>query len=190
MGTKEHYEKNKIAILARQKNYYERNKEQILERQRKYVATHKEQHRAACQQWAKKNKSRMAAYYAQWRRENKEKTSKKNRDYKERMRSQVFEHYGNRCSCCGETRREFFAMDHVNGGGNKHRRLNRLTNAADLFLYIIRHNFPDEFRILCHNCNMSRGFYGFCPHERERAVAAESSSTEPSHSQCPESQGH
>ena len=24
------------------------------------------------------------------------------------------------------------------------------------------------FQVLCHNCNMSKGFYGYCPHEKER----------------------
>jgi hypothetical protein len=168
MYDKERYERNKTKILARQKEYYEQNKKRILERQREYVATHKEQHAATCKRWAKENKKKMDAYYAQWRKDNPEKTAKKNRDYKEKMRLQVFAHYGNRCSCCGDDHREFFAMDHVNGEGNKHRREARITNSADLFLWIIRHNFPDTFRILCHNCNMARGFYGYCPHEHER----------------------
>jgi hypothetical protein len=24
--------------------------------------------------------------------------------------------------------------------------------------------------VLCHNCNMARGFYGVCPHEKENAA--------------------
>jgi hypothetical protein len=22
------------------------------------------------------------------------------------------------------------------------------------------------YRVLCHNCNLARGFYGYCPHEK------------------------
>ena len=30
--------------------------------------------------------------------------------------------------------------------------------------WAIKHNFPDELRLLCHNCNFSLGAYGYCPH--------------------------
>jgi hypothetical protein len=24
--------------------------------------------------------------------------------------------------------------------------------------------FPDGFQVLCHNCNLAKGYYGECPH--------------------------
>lgn len=71
------------------------------------------------------------------------------------------------CACCGENRYEFLAIDHMNGGGKEHRRVNKITNLAE---WLIRNNFPDGFRVLCHNCNMSLGFYGYCPHQTERII--------------------
>jgi hypothetical protein len=32
---------------------------------------------------------------------------------------------------------------------------------------LIKNNFPDGFQVLCHNCNMSIGLYGYCPHQTE-----------------------
>jgi hypothetical protein len=168
MGTKEHYEKNKAVILARQKEYYERNKKRILERQREYVATHKEQHAATCKRWAKKNKKKMDAYYAQWRSENQEKVQQKQKKYKGRLRDECFSHYGDKCSCCGEHRKEFFAMHHIEGGGRQHRLTEKmLQQGGGIYLWLKRHGYPKNFEIQCHNCNASRGYYGYCPHERE-----------------------
>jgi hypothetical protein len=28
------------------------------------------------------------------------------------------------------------------------------------------------YRVLCHNCNMALGFYGYCPHHPERSEQA------------------
>ena len=33
--------------------------------------------------------------------------------------------------------------------------------------WIIRNDYPDDFRVLCWNCNQAIGFYGRCPHRDE-----------------------
>jgi hypothetical protein len=33
---------------------------------------------------------------------------------------------------------------------------------------LAKHGYPDTFQLLCHNCNLARGFYGTCPHQRHR----------------------
>lgn len=89
------------------------------------------------------------------------------RDYKRSRRQQVLDHYGNKCACCGESRFEFLSMDHISGGGTADRRKSGLRGNA-IIGWIIRNNYPDTFRILCHNCNQAIGFYGICPHETEK----------------------
>ncbi len=37
---------------------------------------------------------------------------------------------------------------------------------AHLYRWLRNQGWPQGFRILCHNCNMARGFYGRCPHEQ------------------------
>ena len=32
--------------------------------------------------------------------------------------------------------------------------------------WIKKNNFPKGFQILCHNCNVAKGIYGECPHEK------------------------
>jgi hypothetical protein len=65
------------------------------------------------------------------------------------------------CACCGEGTYEFLAIDHVNGGGSQHRK----TVKGHVVRDICRNDFPDGYQVLCHNCNMAKGFYGQCPHQ-------------------------
>jgi hypothetical protein len=82
--------------------------------------------------------------------------------YKE-MRRIVIEHYGGKCFCCGEEIYEFLAIDHVYGTTKVTRMV-----GAELYRFILKNNFPADFRVSCHNCNMSRGVYGYCPHQKLR----------------------
>ncbi len=81
-----------------------------------------------------------------------------------RARERVLIHYGGdppKCACCGEAHSEFLAVDHIDGGGAKHRR----EVGRNICPWLIRHGFPEGFRILCHNCNLALGLYGYCPHK-------------------------
>lgn len=76
-------------------------------------------------------------------------------------------HYSNgdrpSCRCCGETRIEFLAIDHINGGGGKERK--RLGRGGSQFCaYLRMSKYPTGYQTLCHNCNMAKGYYGHCPH--------------------------
>jgi NAD-dependent SIR2 family protein deacetylase len=70
-----------------------------------------------------------------------------------------------KCSCCGEDTIEFLGIDHVDGGGNKHRK--ELTkNGTTLYLWLNKNNYPKGYQVLCHNCNLAKGYYGECPHKK------------------------
>lgn len=66
------------------------------------------------------------------------------------------------CECCGESTLTFLALDHVNGGGGKqHKEL----GGGGYYTWLRRNNYPEGFRVLCHNCNMGRQLNGgTCPH--------------------------
>ena len=80
------------------------------------------------------------------------------------LRNLVIMGYGAKCVCCGDQHREFLAIDHVLADGAAERK--RLSR-HQIYRSIIANGFPAKYRLLCHNCNMSRAFYGYCPHERE-----------------------
>lgn len=80
----------------------------------------------------------------------------------------IFDHYGWRCQCCGETIPEFLSLDHKFGGGNKDREEKRM-GSNDWYTAVVKDGFPEEFQILCLNCNLGRQRNGgVCPHEYER----------------------
>ena len=83
--------------------------------------------------------------------------------YRRLLREAAISHYGGKCACCGESAIEFLCIDHVDGGGTKHRKsLGRVT----IYSWLKKHKYPAGFRILCWNCNSSLGLYGYSPKNR------------------------
>lgn len=72
--------------------------------------------------------------------------------------------YGNVCVCCGITGLEFLTFDHVGGWGAEHRSAD--SSATSIVKWIRRRGWviDPRLRLLCWNCNCSRGIFGFCPH--------------------------
>jgi len=96
------------------------------------------------------------------------------------QRELVFSSLGAHCVCCLEENTEFLAVDHINGGGRKHL-LTINMNICD-YLYTNR-SVPEifkDYQILCHNCNFSKGIYGYCPHSRSVADVSQNKDIESS----------
>lgn len=92
----------------------------------------------------------------------------RNTAYRARIRAEMLAAYGGACDCCGEVRSEFLALDHRNGGGTKERRALASNTSGGIYRLARDAGYPkDKYRLLCHNCNCSRGWYGYCPHEKE-----------------------
>lgn len=99
----------------------------------------------------------------------KPKTRKRLNDWQRSRRDKLFAILGTRCQCCGESNREFLAIDHIHGGGGRHRNGGgkRYSNSTYFNSILKDPEIKTKYRILCHNCNMSMGFYGYCPHEKK-----------------------
>lgn len=84
-----------------------------------------------------------------------------------RIRQETIAAYGGKCACCGETNWEFLTIDHINGGGNKHRKETGLVGTK-FYVWLKSFDYPKkEYRCLCMNCQSSRGWFGYCPHENK-----------------------
>jgi hypothetical protein len=81
-----------------------------------------------------------------------------------KIKTKIFDHYGYKCSCCGETEPRFLSIEHKNLDGAEHRR-NKRTNGV--YFDIIKANYPDSYEILCMNCNWSQRYGEPCPHKNE-----------------------
>lgn len=81
------------------------------------------------------------------------------------LKSQLFDHYGRACLCCGEATIEFLTFDHpLNDGADRRREHG---GAQQEWRAVRRAGFPPGyFEVRCYNCNCARARYGACPHER------------------------
>ena len=144
--------KNIEKVSLYRKKWQEKNKGKYKEYYREY---HKE--------WYQKNKEHYQEKAREYAKENREKMYEYRKKYGQDRRLKCIEHYGGKCACCGETEIDFLAIDHINGGGNEHRR-----KVGDVHGWLVKNNFPEGFQVLCHNCNLAKAFYGVCPHQRNK----------------------
>lgn len=148
--------------------YREKHAEEVKKQNREAAKRHRENNPESAQKAKRKYRSTMPDEIRQrenersqqYRQSHKEAVNKAKNGYNKRVRAIVLEHYGNKCTCCGETKPEFLCMDHINGGGSQHRKEIK----RNIYYWLRSQDYPPEFRILCHNCNLSLGFYGYCPH--------------------------
>jgi len=144
--------KNPEKYKAIDKAYREKNAERIKKYRDNYRITHPEQE----QEW-KDN----------YRDSDKGRATRKrlSHDQYARYRHVVLQGYGGlipHCACCGEGHEEFLTIDHINGDGAKQRKAG--LRGIAFYLWLIRNDFPEGFRVLCMNCNFSLGMRGYCPH--------------------------
>jgi hypothetical protein len=155
MTTKKELEKNK--------RYYQRNKEKVLAQKKEYRAKNKERDLKRKKEYYQDNKERLCAYQEGYRKTDDYKIKHRVhcKNFKIRNRQAVLDHYGRVCACCGEKNEMFLVIDHVNGGGNQHRK-----EVGNVNAWLIKNNFPAGFQVLCMNCNLGRELNnGTCPHK-------------------------
>jgi len=86
----------------------------------------------------------------------------------------VLNHYGNICRCCGENKKEFLTIDHINNDGGSHRK--KINKAGSTFYkWLIDNNFPQDYQTLCMNCQFGKlKNNGICPHQQSNNKILES----------------
>lgn len=120
---------------------------------------------SAVQKWSDDNPDMVKHRLRRWRKANPDKVRAQNQRAYLKLRKSILNHYGDKCACCGETAIEFLSIDHINGCGEKQRQ--EVGSGGKFYQWLKDNGYPDGFRILCHNCNMAIGFYGYCPHQKQ-----------------------
>lgn len=158
--------KSCTACYDRSHAWHLKHQERVNEHKRRYREENAEKLKIRnAERWAN-NENNVREKAALWRANNIEKKRVQDAAWYAGVREKVFAHYGDVCACCGITEPNFLTIDHINGGGNKHR---RQLKKNSIYTWLIKNNFPAGFQLLCFNCNLGRAKYkGVCPHERER----------------------
>ena len=71
------------------------------------------------------------------------------------LRKQAIAAYGGKCVRCGFNDIRALQFDHVNGGGEKHR---KTVSVRMLLYWLKKNNYPSDFQLLCANCNFIKRF--------------------------------
>lgn len=114
----------KECVRRRNRERRRRNRDKELERMREYYRDHKENIRIVQKKSNQKLKSEILTYYGQ-----------------------------GECACvvCGEDRLACLSIDHINGGGSKHRKDLQKT-AYNFYRWLRSNDWPQGYQTLCMNC--------------------------------------
>jgi hypothetical protein len=102
-------------------------------------------------------------YREDYRNGNKEHAHEHYRKYNDKLKIEVLTRYGNgECKCvkCGEDRFPCLSIDHINGGGSKHRKSLSKNGCSGVRFYkwLKDNNYPVGFQTLCMNCQFIKSF--------------------------------
>ncbi len=146
------------------KTYYQNHRQEILE----YAKDYRQNHQGEIQEYRK-------AYYQEpakklreqrdiWGREYKSDVTylkslgARERNFLQKIR--VLSNYSNPqgipiCNNCGERDRDVLCLDHLAGGGSKHRR-SIGKEGIRFYDWVVQEGFPVGFQVLCYNCNTKK----------------------------------
>ena len=92
----------------------------------------------------------------------------KRRLWEAKLRFAMITAYGSTCACCGELEPAFLTLDHIGGGGAKHRA--EKGQSTGTYLDLRKRGWPkDKYQLLCMNCNWVTRLGAPCPHVEKRA---------------------
>jgi len=141
------------------KKYYQNNKEQYKKLNRRWRSENRDKTNELNRQWRRNNRERYNEYQRIWHSSNREKGRNYQRLCGLRLKMLVLSHYSNplECSICKIRDMRCLSIDHISGGGNKHRaRINRGNRGggAPFYRWLKRKDYPAGFRVLCANCQV------------------------------------
>jgi hypothetical protein len=120
--------------------------------------------------WNSKNREKVRETNRAKHAKNKVRNNAYSKAWRDNARRTILYHYSGgdiKCVCCNEREYEFLAIDHINNDGAAHRKEVNVKGGIDMYVWIMKNEFPPMFQILCHNCNWSKRHpSGQCIHKR------------------------
>jgi hypothetical protein len=134
-----------------EKEYKDKYKPKANENQRKYYATNKND-----PEYYKHHLELRRLDYHRNKDKNRNKRNERNRQRYQKIKKEVMSGYCNgdiKCSICEIKDIDVLTIDHIYGGGRRLRAEFKERAGCNFYRDLIRNNFPDEYRVLCFNCN-------------------------------------
>jgi hypothetical protein len=154
--------RDKVAVNAYNRKYRKEHPEWAKGVQRRRLARIK-----ADPQKFKKFQENRKKRTKKWRINNPDAARASDRNRNASLKLRTIKAYGGKCACCKELDLRFLTIDHIGGGGNKHRAtLGSRPGGIALYCWLQRNNYPKGFQVLCWQCNCGRSINnGVCPHK-------------------------
>jgi len=93
------------------------------------------------------------------------------KNWRKRIREEMLEAYGRKCSCCGETESDFLTLDHIGGKNDTNHPWAPTRGGTSIYGKLKKMGWPkDHYRLLCWNCNCASRWTGVCPHMKEKMI--------------------
>jgi len=107
-------------------------------------------HKEYMKEYNRKNRPRLLKMRRQWHKDNRVTEAAYNRTKYKQLKDAVMSHYGGSCAVCGITDLAFLTIDHIDGGGKKHR---KEIGRDKMYEWTVKNDFPPGFQVLCWNHN-------------------------------------
>jgi hypothetical protein len=117
--------------------------------------------------WRQNNRDKYNQISKKWRQNNRDKVNQQKREWYHQLRDEVIDAYGGKCKCCDETRKEYLSIDHIDGNGNKQKREIGVRTPQEFYCWLKENNYPEEFQVLCFNCNCGKRNCSVCLCDKE-----------------------
>lgn len=82
--------------------------------------------------------------------------NKRSAIYGRKDRLLCVEAYGAKCECCGIDVEKYLQLDHIDGGGDEHRRSIFGRKQGPMAKWARQNNFPKILQLLCANCHQAK----------------------------------
>jgi len=137
---------------------------------KQYYKEHKEHIDELKRQWLEKNREVVSKRHREYYRKNKARELVRIKRNKEKVKINTLTHYGKgrlACVICGESRLACLSIDHINGGGNTHRRQLKLERERKIsekrsfsgwnfYVWLKKEGYPEGYQTLCMNCQFCK----------------------------------
>lgn len=149
------------------RDYYQKHRQRILEYANTYRLGHQDEICEYRKLYGQEHSRKLREYAKLYGLEHKQNlTYFSSLNAKERnflLKTKILSSYSNPpeipvCNNCGEQDIDVLCLDHLKGGGSKHRRSLR-KEGIRFYEWIMRSGFPKGYQVLCYNCNTKKSKY-------------------------------
>jgi len=104
-----------------------------------------------------RHRAERIAYCKKWSQEHRENRQAIDMRCRQKRKIEILSHYSNgtlRCAKCGFDDIRALTIDHIKGGGCRHKRELRVGSGEGFYQWLKHNNFPEGYQVLCANCQL------------------------------------